>query len=237
MTIYERGEITKPVIATSEYKLAQDLLANLTKLPHKDQGFARSLCDWVLKDGRAWSYKQADWAYKLNEQAKHLQANSVAAQPKPKQFPNIAKLFSNALASGLAWPKITYDLPTYECPLVLSYVPRYDCIQVKCNNQLKGTLKMPGGIEDMRWPIKAGFFTEELTRIEADPVKAAVVSGKETNHCCFCNKHLTDERSVVHGYGPVCATNYDLPWDDGMVKKGSTKLEYRLKGIDTDISF
>lgn len=47
-----------------------------------------------------------------------------------------------------------------------------------------------------------------------DPLKAAVLWGIRTNRCCFCFQELTDERSVAAGYGPICASNWELPWGD-----------------------
>lgn len=32
--------------------------------------------------------------------------------------------------------------------------------------------------------------------------------------CIYCSRDLTDERSIAVGYGPVCASNYDLPWGE-----------------------
>ena len=55
-----------------------------------------------------------------------------------------------------------------------------------------------------------------LARIEAiivDPLAAAVASGHASGACCFCSRQLDDPRSVAHGYGPICAGHYNLPWD------------------------
>lgn len=40
----------------------------------------------------------------------------------------------------------------------------------------------------------------------------ALRHGKKTGVCCFCSRPLKDERSTAHGYGPVCAENFKLPW-------------------------
>jgi len=42
---------------------------------------------------------------------------------------------------------------------------------------------------------------------------AAVASGHASGACCFCSRQLDDPRSVAHGYGPICAGHYGLPWD------------------------
>jgi len=36
--------------------------------------------------------------------------------------------------------------------------------------------------------------------------------GHKTGKCTFCRRRLTDERSVIVGYGPTCAENNHLPW-------------------------
>ena len=42
----------------------------------------------------------------------------------------------------------------------------------------------------------------------------AAAFGHHTGQCVFCLRELTDERSVVVGYGPVCAAKRGLPWGD-----------------------
>lgn len=53
---------------------------------------------------------------------------------------------------------------------------------------------------------------ELLGELSSDPVGAAKKYGKLTGNCCFCGKALSDERSTKEGYGPICATNFGLPW-------------------------
>lgn len=48
-------------------------------------------------------------------------------------------------------------------------------------------------------------------RINADD---AAEFGHRTGQCVFCLRHLTDERSVSVGYGPICAGNNGLPWGE-----------------------
>lgn len=40
----------------------------------------------------------------------------------------------------------------------------------------------------------------------------ALRHGRKTGVCCFCSRPLKDERSTAHGYGPVCAESFKLPW-------------------------
>ena len=53
-----------------------------------------------------------------------------------------------------------------------------------------------------------------LIALANDPAKAASDYGHLTGTCCFCNRGLTDERSVSVGYGPICAQHFGLPWGD-----------------------
>ena len=49
-----------------------------------------------------------------------------------------------------------------------------------------------------------------LKDFAADPHACVSEYGHKSGNCCFCNKGLTDEKSVTVGYGPVCAHNWGL---------------------------
>lgn len=53
-----------------------------------------------------------------------------------------------------------------------------------------------------------------LQQFAANPVGIATEHGRLTGRCCFCNLPLADERSTAVGYGPVCATHWNLPWGE-----------------------
>ena len=52
-----------------------------------------------------------------------------------------------------------------------------------------------------------------VAAIAADPVTAIVKYGHLTGKCSFCARPLTDGGSIEHGYGPICADKYGLPWN------------------------
>lgn len=64
-------------------------------------------------------------------------------------------------------------------------------------------------------------YQNTLAELEKDPVAAAVAYGHAMGNCAFCTRPLTDDRSIVVGYGPVCAQKYGLPWgvNDGSFAK------------------
>ncbi len=47
-----------------------------------------------------------------------------------------------------------------------------------------------------------------------DPVGEAIKSAKLTGNCCFCSTPLRNKSSLFHGYGPICAEKWGLPWGD-----------------------
>lgn len=215
--------------AEADRKLALSLRALVTELDEKDRSFATSLLKWVFNEGRSWTAKQKYWAGVLEARAKAKRAAKEEKQAAivPKQFPNIAKLFlSNPHINNLAWPKISYKLSETGPTIELCYNKNYNCIQVRLpGKKLIGTIRLPKGIEDIRWPIKNEHLLY-LAQIEADPIAAAKLSGKLTSCCSFCSRELTDELSVKAGYGPICAEHWGLPW--GGKRSGVTTIEMEL---------
>jgi Family of unknown function (DUF6011) len=59
-----------------------------------------------------------------------------------------------------------------------------------------------------------------LREINDDFLGAVKKHGERTGICTFCGRKLTDPRSVLAGYGPICAEKFGLPWG-GAVKKGA----------------
>ena len=52
----------------------------------------------------------------------------------------------------------------------------------------------------------------ELDTILSNPISESALQGKEYGRCCFCNRELDNEGSIQHGYGPICAEKWGLPW-------------------------
>ena len=47
-----------------------------------------------------------------------------------------------------------------------------------------------------------------------DPARIASAYGRKFGTCCFCQRELSTDESLVAGYGPVCAQHYGLPWGE-----------------------
>lgn len=74
-----------------------------------------------------------------------------------------------------------------------------------------------GRITESRWEPSRdceSWVTEWLVKFANDPVTVAAEYGKMTGYCCFCNRTLSDDRSVEVGYGPVCADSWGMPWGE-----------------------
>lgn len=54
----------------------------------------------------------------------------------------------------------------------------------------------------------------QILLIAENPVNYSKVTGQKYGHCCFCGLELTNASSVHHGYGPICAEKWGLPWGD-----------------------
>lgn len=51
---------------------------------------------------------------------------------------------------------------------------------------------------------------DRISRLAAD----AKAHAQATGRCVFCGLELTHPASIAHGYGPTCAANHGLPWDE-----------------------
>ena len=46
----------------------------------------------------------------------------------------------------------------------------------------------------------------------SNPITESALRGREYGRCCFCNRELDNKVSILHGYGPICAEKWGLPW-------------------------
>lgn len=52
----------------------------------------------------------------------------------------------------------------------------------------------------------------EIDALLSNPISESALQGREYGRCCFCNRELDNEGSIFHGYGPICAEKWGLPW-------------------------
>ena len=140
----------------------------------------------------------------------------------------LIELFDHA-AQHLKWPKIRYQ--TEHCKIQFSRMSE--------GSRMPGSLWVSDGqfgYDHMYCIInrQANVIWNQQQKPNSDiihaiydfvekPVELSQISGRSYNHCCFCGRELTDARSVFYGYGPICANNWGLPWDDAMEVKQEMK--------------
>jgi len=77
-------------------------------------------------------------------------------------------------------------------------------------------------------------FVDEMRDFATDPIAKLAEMGKIAGKCTFCRRGLHDHRSTAHGYGPVCAKNYRLPWNNQTAQPIIQKIEHivNMKAIE-----
>ena len=142
-----------------------------------------------------------------------LKAAQNSTKPKEEarsvdSFPNIRALIDSALHnSSLKAPMFKYKGIKFKMAASNSrhagriWVGDYPSMGTI---ELDGTLTSWRGLSDENLAI--------IKELEANPEQKLAEHGKALNSCCYCSKELSDDRSVDHGYGPICAKNWGLPW-------------------------
>lgn len=201
----------------------QQLRESLPLLGQRDRAFAADLLAAANRYGRLTANQQP-WVSKLIARAQPVtvDAPGLATGPVTHQLGNFAPviaLFGRA-AEHLKYPKIR--LICDGTPIILSVAGE--------RSKAPGTINITGegSFPNRAWygridpatgqwePSRAaeGQFGSALknvlSELATDPARVAAIYGKLTGNCCFCQRELTDARSVTAGYGPVCADHYGL---------------------------
>lgn len=84
-------------------------------------------------------------------------------------------------------------------------------VKVQENQAGTGVYAKAWDTDTEKWEYTSGL----VTKLSADmklTAEDAAKFGSLYGRCVFCSQQLNDERSIVVGYGPVCAENHGLPW-------------------------
>lgn len=192
----------------------ETLRANLPNLPASDASFAQSLVQQAAR--RPLSAKQMAWVDKLNQRASAPPRVSACVG----NVAGLLALFNTARSNGLRNPAIVAQSPVGPIRLSVagSTARQPGTINVAEKGRFGeatwfGRIKLDGTFEASRDGAPAELI-DYLTTFAERPAQMAAAHGHATGSCCFCNKELTDARSVAVGYGPVCATKWALPWGE-----------------------
>jgi hypothetical protein len=148
-------------------------------------------------------------------------AAAPAVPPATGAFIGIIGAFATAQGSGLKRPALRFTVKGVKVALSLAPSvrngenhPNAGCVYVKFDGIYCGKIT-PQGVFAQAWGNPAPQeCVDFLAAFAANPTLVGGSAGRETGCCCFCGLTLTDGRSVVKGYGPICAKNWALPWGD-----------------------
>lgn len=182
----------------------------------RDRNFARSLIE-QLEDKGSLSIAQWPWVIKLAEKIANKNEEVPEKRTPPIDLKGIVELLHTA-RKELKWPKINIRTESGQRVRLSVAGNKSRCpgaINVTDGGGF-GSGKWFGRIDvDGDWHPGRDNINEVnklLIRIGEDPAGAASVYGVATGVCCFCDRELSDKRSVSVGYGPICAAHWGLPW-------------------------
>lgn len=206
-----------------------ELESLMSGLPAGGQKFAASLIRQAR--ARGLTVRQEPYVFKLIEQVKNPPKQVTA---KVRGDMGKAYSFFFSARSHLKFPKVMLRTrvgggPSEDVKIHMSgpNSKRPDVLNITLPDR-------PGKYAGGKWigridaagnweiPASAGADIIEpvkklLVDLGKNPHKVASEHGKLTGACCFCNRHLEDDRSTGVGYGPVCAKNFGLSeeWKKG----------------------
>ena len=127
------------------------------------------------------------------------------------RYAEIFKLFTRA-ATHLRYPAI--NMRRKNGDKLRIYLATKGYIAITLNGEYVG--KLPAADKNIILYDSPLFNHNELmSELEAfmkRPISESALQGKEYGRCCFCNRELDNEGSIFHGYGPICAEKWGLPW-------------------------
>lgn len=186
----------------------------------------RHMSDWAANTSadlvRSWqrygslTYKQAALLEKLVAEAEAKVAK--AQSPKEKlDLTGINAMFDKAKAQGLKRMVVRFLDEAgnrFTVSPAKSTSQNAGCLYVKSSDDGYLGKILPDGEFKGAWNTAGDATTKAqaaLVEFNKDPAGKAKLYGKQTSTCCFCGLALEDPRSVMAGYGPICAGNYGLP--------------------------
>jgi Family of unknown function (DUF6011) len=177
---------------------------------------------------------QEFWGHKL---AKEKRNPAPASEGQVfTAFTPILEMFQKAKSSGLKTPKIKILVGNEKGQLSLAPDTGKNpgCIYLKVSDEYAGKITPDGKFHKTNGCSVQ--VENHLIEMGKNPAGIASLYGHTTGNCCFCNRELTDERSLTVGYGPKCASVFSLPWGDE-VKKISEMRKEEKKEVDEFAEF
>lgn len=198
---------------TDQLSRLQVLHSVMGKLPSGRQAFANDLMN-NFRRFKKLSEKQMEWVEKLIVLA--------TAPPQAASEP----LHRQPIPGFKCVEDLLYHAATHiQFPCIRLRTEKGQNIQLRPARSQRGVTVAVGGarglvlqeILDTSYLRYLPDLTDVLNilhEMAAHPRETVILHGKKYKSCCFCGISLTDPRSIVMGYGPICAENYGLPWGE-----------------------
>lgn len=122
------------------------------------------------------------------------------------RYIEIFTLFNRA-AETLRYPAI--NLTSKDGHKIRVYRATKGYIAIKVDGEYVGKL-VSAGAQIILYSAKE--LLPEIDALLSNPISESALQGREYGRCCFCNRELDNEGSIFHGYGPICAEKWGLPW-------------------------
>lgn len=217
MKIYYQNP--KAPVFHPEYEKAY--IGPLTGLAHgsklgKSTTFANSLLGQHKKSGGKLSPAQWAWVKKLVDGASNRTPKPELSTEAVGDFSGVIALFATAKNSKLKYPKITMhdeNGNTIQLSMAGAKAKKPGSINVTDGGKFGSNIWYGRVLADGTWEQSSKATREVgnlLKELSANPAAFAFKHGEKHGHCCFCNKKLTQENSMLAGFGPVCADNWGL---------------------------
>jgi hypothetical protein len=187
--------------------------AALPTMTGNSQAFAASV---VQQFDRRGDLSPRQWECIARMAQQLSTAGSTAPVVAAEGVQTLYRWLKGARERGLKRPSVRYPFGgsaiKFSLPSANSRYVGEQVVFVKCDADYAGRLQDAALHLSGRFTAPRGF-AARVAEIAAEPFQQAVAAGHASGSCCFCGRELTDPRSVQHGYGPVCAGHYGLPWN------------------------
>lgn len=221
----------------------EDLRVLKHHLPKHTQSFILSMLDYFGRKGYV-SQGQAPYVAKYAAECRLAEANKQAgSSDRTEEIFDGSQIRSafNRAARISKFPRVklpSADIPggqiTFHIAGQRSRTPGW----IVCSNGRKlpeyfvyATVDLAGEGQINR-NIPSGIKTL-IRQFAAKPGEVAGRKGRESGSCCFCGLGLTHPNSLHHGYGPICAEKFGLPWEGPSKEAAAAEVElYPLDDLD-----
>ncbi len=208
------------MITRSDKEQVDFLQTNINKLPLNDRNFAGCVVEGANAKIRRIGFATEKQRACIDKLVARIETPVPVENERVKtEVGNLARLLEmfDKAQDNIKNPAINIELAGRSIKLTLasSTAPVPGSIYVVEDNKWwYGRILRDGKFEaSPRYPTPDGL-VDSLIEFASDPARIASEHGRKTGNCCFCSRDLTDKRSTLVGYGPICATRFGLPWGE-----------------------